>query len=193
MLTRRLLLPAAAAFLLASFALGQDSQSLGDLARQTRQRTQQIDAQAAAQSAAQPADAGAQTQAPHVITNHVITNDELPDHAELAVASLSGAHTPTAARETSSYTNSTSAEQWRSQIQAQKRSVASLERQINSANDENVPRNCRRGCGQWNARQQERQNQAQGLRAQLQEEQKRLDEMEDSARKQGFGSAVYDP
>ena len=188
MLTRRLFVPAAAAFLFASFALAQDSQSLGDLARETRLHARQADAQAATQTP----DAASSNTAP-AKPSHVITNEDLPDHSELAVASLSGAHPAPSTTPSNYQASNSSAEQWRSQIQQQKHSIALLQRQIDTMGDQTGPRNCRRGCGQWNARQQERQGQVEGLRAQLQEEQRRLEELQDSARKQGFGSGVYDP
>ena len=38
-----------------------------------------------------------------------------------------------------------------------------------------------------------KQRQAKGMQAQLEEQKRRLESMQDSARKQGYGSAVYDP
>jgi hypothetical protein len=56
-----------------------------------------------------------------------------------------------------------------------------------------APANCVENCVQWNERQLEKQRQAEGMRAQLEEMKKHLDTMQDAARKQGYGSSVYDP
>jgi predicted ribosome quality control (RQC) complex YloA/Tae2 family protein len=45
----------------------------------------------------------------------------------------------------------------------------------------------------WNERQREKQQRVERMQAQLQEQKRRLEEMQDSARKQGYGSSVYDP
>ncbi len=87
------------------------------------------------------------------------------------------------------------AEVWTSQISAQKIQIASLQKQIDSINRsiQFAPANCVANCVQWNERQLEKQRQAEGMQVQLEEQKKRLESMQDSARKQGYGSAVYDP
>jgi hypothetical protein len=45
----------------------------------------------------------------------------------------------------------------------------------------------------WNERQREKQQRAERMQAQLEDQKKRLDDMQESARKQGYGSSVYDP
>jgi peptidoglycan hydrolase CwlO-like protein len=73
--------------------------------------------------------------------------------------------------------------------------IASLQRQIDDINESIhfAPGNCVENCAQWNERQQEKQRQVEGMQAQLEEQRKRLVEMQDSACKQGYGSSVYDP
>jgi hypothetical protein len=46
---------------------------------------------------------------------------------------------------------------------------------------------------QWNERQKEKQQEVERGQAQLAEQKKRLDDMQESARRQGYGSSVYDP
>ena len=53
--------------------------------------------------------------------------------------------------------------------------------------------NCVANCAKWNERQQQKQEQVESMKAQLEEQQHRLEEMQEAARRQGFGSAVYDP
>lgn len=115
--TRRVFTQLAASALLCAFtAHGQDSQSLGDAARQTRQQKQQKDAQAK----------DAPTKSPHVITN-----DEIPSHLTTTKPAAGGPQTadePDAAL--SSSDQDALAEQLRSRIQAQKSAIASLQSQI---------------------------------------------------------------
>ena len=87
------------------------------------------------------------------------------------------------------------AEQWKSQIQSQKNQIASLQTQIDQLNESIhfAPANCVENCVSWNERQKEKQQQVERMQAQLEEQKKRLDEMQESARKQGYGSSVYDP
>ena len=70
-----------------------------------------------------------------------------------------------------------------------------MQRQIDEINESIhfAPGNCVENCAQWNERQQEKQRQVEGMQAQLEEQRKRLEEMQESARKQGYGSSVYDP
>jgi len=162
----------------AAFAQDSDSQSLGDLARQQRAKT------------AQTAKNGK--------TRKVFTNADLPAHSNdsdsdgpVPVPSDTGKAplpVPSAGLKQGS-------EQLRSQIQAQKSEITELQRQIDEVNGSIrfAPGNCVRGCENWNEHQQQKQQQVQQMQVQLQEQKQRLDEMQESARKQGFGSSVYDP
>jgi hypothetical protein len=86
-------------------------------------------------------------------------------------------------------------EYWSSQILAQKNAVATLKSDIDqlSASIQYAPGNCVEGCAEWNQHQQEKQQQVDGMKAQLEEMQKQLEATQESARKQGYGSSVYDP
>jgi len=171
---RIVLLGTASALLAAVFANGQEAASLGDLARQQRlQKTA-------------PAAKDAKTP-------KVITNEEIPERTDTGslhkvsaqenstVAAYSGPKIP--------------AEQWRSQIVAQKNQVTSLQNQIDELNESIrfAPANCAANCVGWNERQREKQQHAERMQAQLEEQKKRLDDMQESARKQGYGSSIYDP
>jgi len=87
------------------------------------------------------------------------------------------------------------AEHWKSQILAQKNQIASLQRQVDEISESIrfAPANCAANCVGWNERQREKQQRVERMQAQLQEQKSRLEEMQDAARKQGYGSSVYDP
>jgi hypothetical protein len=175
--------------LCALLANGQDSQSLADAARQTRLQKQQKDAQAkdspASTNDAQPAK-----------TPRVITNDEIPEHVG---STLTPAHSPQPQNPSYTLPNSgtrkTPADQWKSQIQAQKRAIASLQGEIASLSGSiHFPVTCLTNiCAQRNERRLEKENRVDVMKQQLEQEQKRLEDLQESARRQGFGSSVYDP
>lgn len=158
---------ASAIFLIGVFATAQDAPSLGDLARQQRAKKEQSTA--------------AQTR--HSKSTKVITNEELPQHA----SAVAGAAAATTAKDTNQ-TNSASAaadaskqsaEQWKSQIEGQKNQVASLQKQIDELNAsiQFAPGNCVEGCVQWNQHQQEKQQQVERMRSELQEQKAHLEQM----------------
>lgn len=192
---RRLILMAAACILTcAALAVAQDSQSIADIARQSRQKQLQTQAQATAASASsvtngQPANPNLKTAAKPA---HVYTNDEIPEHSEPDV--------PSASRHSADLlpANYTSGklppEQWKSQILEMKHSITELQRQI-----ENVQNSIHFAGGNYehhvlyNDRQREKEQQVENFKSQLAEQQKRLEEMQEEARHQGYSSAVYDP
>jgi hypothetical protein len=174
----------------ALFALGQDQPSLGDAARQARQQKQQKGAQAKdAQSKDSPGKDAQPAKAPRVITN-----DEIPEHATATAASadqprgISYSPSPSGG-------GKMSPEHWKSQILAQKKVVSSMQREMERLNDSIrfAPANCSANCVQWNQRQREKQQEVERMQAQLEEQKKKLEDMQESARRQGYGSSVYDP
>ena len=206
MRTRRFLVfLAVTAFSWVCLAYGQDSQSLGDVARQSRLQKQQKDAQAkdapaqnsnkdASSKAASGPDATAK-DAPSPKAPHVITNDEIPEHVG-PTGTARGPQTYSAPDAPANSGNRDArAEQWKSQIQNQKAAIASLQGEIASLNESvhYAGGNCVANCVQWNERQKEKQDRVAAMQQQLEEQQKRLEDLQESARKQGFGSSVYDP
>ena len=175
------------AFWCALLAVGQDSQSVVEAARQARLQKQQKDAQT--QNAANSTDPEA-AKVPRVITN-----EEIPEHAESTLPVAHGRAELPAYASPSDGTRRNSAERWKSQIQAQKTAIASLQREISTLRDSiHFPENCLPDtCAQRNERQLNKQSRVETMNHQLEQQQKRLEELQESARRQGFGSAVYDP
>jgi predicted RNase H-like nuclease (RuvC/YqgF family) len=143
-------------------------QALGDVARQQRQKQQAKKSQAAPK---------------------VVTNEDIPEHpqdpSDQAAPDAPPAHAP----------GSKSAERWKAEIQAQKQTVATLQGQIDKLNSSVhfVEANRYWNGAQYNQRQEQKQEQVERMKAQLAEQQKRLDEMQEGARKDGYGNAVYEP
>lgn len=216
---RRIFILLAACTLVCAIARAQDdSPSLGDVARQARAQKQQKDALANASSkdAAKAPGTDAQNgatdskDAAQPRTAHVITNDELANHAAQETAATHPADSKESAQDTTKDPTKDAAkdpakdsapgdrvaqaEQWKQQIQAQKQSIAQLQREISEVGDSihYVGGNCVQNCEQWNEHQQEKQAQVDSLKSELEAEQHHLEEMQDAARKQGFGSNVYD-
>jgi len=188
--TRRIFaLFAAGAYVCVLLANGQDSQSLADAARQARLQKQQKDAQAKNSSASA-------NDAPPAKTPRVITNDEIPEHVGSTLTPPHSAEPQIPSYTPRSYgTRKTPADQWKSQIQAQKNAIASLQREIASLSGSiHFPVNCLPStCDQRNERQLEKEDRVEIMKQQLEQQQKRLEDLQESARKQGFGSSVYDP
>ncbi len=197
------LLFAAGTLLCAGTVQAQDeAPSLGDVARQSRQQKQQKDAPTKdgtakpapakdAQSTDPVAQDSAATKRPRVLTNEDLPQGGLatdtqrdlkPYDAPEAVEAPVGNH-------------DAQGEQWKSRIQSQKSVVASIQHEIDSISESihYAGANCVANCVQWNERQKQKQDQVEGLKSQLSEQQKHLEEMQESARKQGFGSSVYEP
>jgi hypothetical protein len=163
----------------ACFAIGQDSPSLGDLARQAKEQKQKKEAQS---------KAGQDSKPPKVITN-----EEMPSRPESSYARPTGRPQGTGVVPAANV--EMSAEIWKSQIQNQKSLINSQQSMIDKINDSvrYAPANCVSGCVQWNERQQQKQEEVEKMRGQLEEQKKNLEDMQEAARKQGFGSSVYDP
>jgi predicted RNase H-like nuclease (RuvC/YqgF family) len=160
----------------------QDAQSLGDVARQTRQKNQAKNSQAN--------DATGET-AP---ASKVITNEEIPERASPA-AEVTGGPSQVSSPSHSASGIKIPAEQWKAKILAQKSSVSSLQKEVDRLNSSIhfVQANLYMRGAQYNQRQAEKEQKLERMQAQLQEQKKRLENMQDTARKQGYGSSVYDP
>lgn len=166
---------------LVSVAYAQDSPSLADAARQARlQKQKDPKPDSTAASGAEPAKS----------QKKVVTNDDIPE----SVGSIPTA-TPTSRNAPpSSGTRKLSAEQWKTLIQAQQKILASMQRAIdNLKNSIRYPEACVVDCAQRMERQREKEQQLESMQARLAEQQKRLEDLQEAVRKQGFGSSVYEP
>ncbi len=200
---------AAGAFLFTIGLRAQDEQSLGDAARQSRLQKQQKNAEAAKDVAVTPAkDAqGRAIPAKDALTKEaaarpgdaqkakrVITNDEIPEHIgptkTLPARQYAQDYTPPP-----TYSGDFPAEYWKNHILALKNALVSLQSQISElANSiQFASGSCVSNCVQWNEEQLRKQQTLESMKAQLEQQQKSLEQLQDAARKQGFGSAVYDP
>jgi hypothetical protein len=169
--------------------------SLGEIARQVKLKRQQREAQLKAKEAAtHDAQASEATPAPPAKTAHLVTNDDAPERATVTSVSAHPASAPTDSQADTG-DHQAKGENWKSQILAQKNAVAQLQQEMKSLGDSIhfAGGNCIANCSQWNEHQQQKQQEVDTMKAQLEEQQKALEEMQETARKEGFGSSVYDP
>jgi hypothetical protein len=185
--TRSLLLPvilagALLALTAASSSQSSDAPSLGDLARKQRQKQQQ------------PKEASAKPK-------KVVTNEDIPEHPQTPADSSSadsphgdGPHDEASVQPAAGDVVK-SGEQWKSAITQQKAAVADLKSQIDKLNGSIhfVEANAYRNGVEYNKVQAQKQQEVQRLQGQLDEQKRNLEQMQESARKAGFGSSVWDP
>jgi hypothetical protein len=192
---RKLVLILAAHAVLCALALqaqDQDSPSLGDLARHVRAQKQQKDVptkDASSKDSSKPAQTATKP-------SHVITNEELPQHAGPAATAQNKSNSSSGSNTDLAGTNREQlADAFKSRIHDQKAAIAELQSEITRVSDsvQYVGGNCVSGCVEWNEHQQQKQQQVERMKSQLEDAQHRLDEMQESARKQGFGGSVSDP
>jgi len=174
---------------LCPLARGQDSepQSLGEIARHARQQKEQATRPDTAANAKDPNAPAKPTQA-----SHVITNDEIPEQ----VGSTAPASQPRGGNPVlpNYKEGKRPAEYWKSQILQLKNTVAFLQRDIDRQNnsihfaDGNYEKHV-----VWNDRQRQKLQQVENMKSQLDQLQKRLELMQETARRQGYGTSVYDP
>jgi DNA repair exonuclease SbcCD ATPase subunit len=161
------------AFCLFLFTCASYGQSLGDVAREQRQKQQAKDPKAAAK---------------------VVTNDEIPESPD---ASTNSSDDTTGAPESSTPAASSAgkktAEQWKSEIEARKTRIAALQSHVEKLNDwvHFVEANGYYNGGQNNQYQLKKQE-AQRMQSNWTLRKRRW-RCAGVARKAGFGSAVYDP
>jgi hypothetical protein len=150
---------------------GSFGQSLGDVAREQRKK--------------QANDAHA--------TRKVLTNEDLPEDPEASASPRAREHHTAPISPASNDVHS--GEQWKAKIKAQENSIASLQGQIDRLNSSIhfVQANRYYNGVQYNERQVEKQEQVQRMQEQLDAQKKQLEDMQESARKAGLGSSVYEP
>jgi len=164
-------------------AFSQDGQSLGDIARKKREQRQQKDA----------AD-GHAAKATKVLSDQT-TSGHPGEPAEPASDDPQKKSSSSTSASTHAKGDKVSAEQWKEKILAAKSEIGARQTEIDrlNASVQMAPGNCVRGCVEWNEHQVEKQQKVEQLRGQLDEKKKQLEEMQDSARRQGYGTGVYDP
>jgi hypothetical protein len=164
---------------LSPLAWSQGGQSLGDVARQTRQQNQKKDAP--------------DGQPPK--TTKVFTNDEMPASGVDSAESTSGNPRRPSRNSTPVSAGKPSAEQWKSRIFAARAAINATQSEIDkvSASIRYASPTCTQNCVTRNERALEKLLSVDQLRTQLEDQKKRLLDMQESARRQGYGNAVYDP
>jgi len=180
---RRALLLVTTVFWLLSFpAFGQNSPSLGDAARSTRQQEQEKDQPGKGPSAGPKAA-------------RVVTDDDTPPRAGAPDQPSKSSDQQQASKNGSpAAVAKLTAEQWKAKILAQKSGINAMQSQIDKVKDSIhfVAATCR-GCEQWNERQLQKKQEVERALAELEKQKKLLEEMQEAARQQGYGSSVYDP
>jgi hypothetical protein len=169
---------AVAAFVigLGAFATGGVfAQSLGDVARQQKQNSAQTN----------PAP------------KKVITEDDLPTQETISTGSSDSKATDASKEEKqgdSTADKLKSADDFKAAIQAQKQNVDLLQKQVDDtkASVHFVEANRYSNGVEHNERQIQKQKEADRLQKQLDEEKSKLQDMQEQARKAGFGSTVYE-
>jgi hypothetical protein len=146
------------------------AQCLGDVARLQRQKQQAKKDQPAPK---------------------VISNEDLPEHPPDESDSAAGQRNESEPHPSPSK----SPEHWKAQIEAQKQSIAALQSRMERLNSSIhfVEANRYYNGVRYNERQEQKQEQVQRMQEQLDQQKRRLDDMQEAARKDGFGNAVYDP
>ena len=126
----------------------------------------------------------------------VVTNDEIPESPDASSSSSDDTDgAPESSTPGASSTGKKTAEQWKAEITVTKARIAALQSHVDKLNDSVhfVEANRYYNGVQYNQYQLKKQQEAQRLQKQLETEKKALEDAKESARKAGFGSAVYDP
>lgn len=177
------MLAKSSAVLLAGILLAQNlrAQSLGDIARQQREKNKQ----------------------PATTTNKVLTNEDLSTPGQADGAASDEAHNKknprqkTSARtEQSKEDEEPSAEELKAAIQDKKAAIAETQDEIaklqSTINYVENNRNIYTNAPEYNEAQKRKEQEVNRLRGVLQQQQDELKDLQQSARKAGYGSALYD-
>jgi hypothetical protein len=196
-------------------AQDDDSPSLGDVARQARLKKQK-EAQTAGkdQTQSQPVNSAnpnkvtaGKTESDKDASGNdtllvkgskkVITNEELPEHVgPTSTLPQHPRNENTPDQPPPDYAGGkVPARYWKTQIRALKDAISNLESEIQDVSDSirYAGGNCVSNCQQWNEAQQQKEQQVKMMTSQLAQQQQSLETMQETARKQGYGSSVYDP
>jgi ElaB/YqjD/DUF883 family membrane-anchored ribosome-binding protein len=193
-LPRLLTLFAASVSACTLMASAQDAPSLGDVARQSRVEKQQPDQNnpTPAPASKSSSDETTQQSSAQPKTSHVITNEDLPEHNAApapAPDSNRGTLRPAVVHEIKR-----PPEYWKARALQLKNSIAQVQRHIDTLTDSlHAVLTNSTDEPVWNYREKERQRQINDLQAQLSDLRRRLEDTQEAARRQGYGSSVYDP
>ena len=185
-------------------AQDQDSPSLADVARRSRACKQQKDAKDGQTKDAPTKDPSKATSATDVVSKaavaaratRVITNEDLPEHtASTAPSAPDFQVSGTTNLDLGGNQRQQLAEQFKSRIRDQNQAIAELQNQVAAVSDSvhYAGGNCVSHCAQWNEHQQQKQQEVDTMKAQLEEARRRLDQLREAARQEGFGGSVSDP
>lgn len=170
---------AIAVFALSTDSLGQSSgtPSLGDLARKQREKQQ--------------------SKNPAAKPKKVVTDEDMPARAADSAdeARPQGGPHDEASIQRSAGDVLQNGDQMKAAIAQRKAAIADLKAHIDKLNDSIhfVEANAYRNGVEYNKVQAQKQQEVQRLQGQLNEQQKDLEKMQETARKAGYGSAVWDP
>jgi predicted RNase H-like nuclease (RuvC/YqgF family) len=156
------------------------AQSLGDIARQQREKNKQHAA----------------------TTNKVLTNDDLSTPGHSADGSGDSPNTKSAKPKTSPATvqpdkdEQPSAEKLKAAIQDKKQAISETQSEItklqSTINYVQNNRNIYTNAPEYNEAQKRKEQEVNRLKGILQQQQDELNDLQDAARKAGYGSAIYD-
>jgi predicted RNase H-like nuclease (RuvC/YqgF family) len=170
----------AVAFLMASAAHGQ---SLGDVARENREKQNAEDA------------AGIQ---PKMITNASLPKDPTPNQGSQEIQPAANPATSNQAADRRSaqqrLAEQRAAEQWKRQILVQKIKVATMQARIEQLSASiRSPNGSTEYDGPYTRNQARQLQRISQIQQQLDEQKRKLDQIQEAARHAGMHSAVYDP
>jgi predicted RNase H-like nuclease (RuvC/YqgF family) len=129
------------------------------------------------------------------VSKKLITNEDIPESPELSPAqSETAAKTDRAAPSTDAPAER-SAGQWRFMILKQKDAIETLQARINKLSNSIhfVTANETSRAFEYNQYQVKKQQEMKNLQNRLEDEYKKLDTLQNDARKEGMGTSVYDP
>jgi len=126
--------------------------------------------------------------------SRVVTNDDIPEHVGSTLTSPPRVVITRPIYTPPSYPRQVPAEEWKALVLSQKNAIAGIQRDIDRLSKSiQYPETCLADCAQRNEREMEKMTRLDALKTQLEQQQKRMEDLQEAARKQGFGSSVYDP
>jgi predicted RNase H-like nuclease (RuvC/YqgF family) len=149
-------------------------QSLGDVARTQRQK---------------------QSDRPAVSTHKVITDDDIPAHSDDAKSASATDKKATDGNADAPLNRAANGEELKANCLAAKQEIKEYQAQLDKfrGSIQFVEANRYSNGVQYNQHQLQKQQEADRMQKQLDRAKKRFEDLQEQARKAGFGSSVYDP